>query len=562
MKPFSKKQILLVNPPIEDFYQTKIRQETLGLAYLAAVLRQTGFNVTILDALAGSGRKTIELPPALKYLKVYYPQDDLSPFRLFTSYFHFGKSWQALEKEIARTNPALIGISANFTAYFSSVVQVARICKQILPKVPIVVGGHHVTACPTSVLKEGCFDWVVLGEGERTFRSLVMAWAAGDVEKIATLPGIAFLSGREVQINPPGSHIENPDELPHPVAPLGQQRKMILTSRGCPLNCEFCTIRNVMGKKIRLRSIESVLDEIAYWQERGFQEIDFEDDNLLFYPRRAEMLFREIINRFGKHKLRLSAMNGVSATKLDETLLQLMARAGFEWLNLPLVSGNEFVQKQIHRNQSRAQFLKIVRQAAAFNLKIVGYLILGLPDDTLKNMITDILMLAQELLLIGPSVFYPPPGSAIFDFCVNRNYIQRDDLITFRSTAFSVETEKFSRTDLVSLLRIVRLINYIKALIDTGDFENLRLTDWLSRQPVPDLQRGNRLTQKQIGIILLQEFFLNKSLKGMKLKSRFGNQFNYEMIEYKVSHELIARIQQAMTGLKLRGVTSNSETRI
>lgn len=135
-------------------------------------------------------------------------------------------------------------------------------------------------------------------------------------------------------------------------------------------------------------------------------------------------------------------------------------------------------------------------------------------------------------------------------------------MITFRSTAFSVETEKFSRTDLVSLLRIVRLINYIKALIDTGDFENLRLTDWLSRQPVPDLQRGNRLTQKQIGIILLQEFFLNKSLKGMKLKSRFGNQFNYEMIEYKVSHELIARIQQAMTGLKLRGVTSNSETRI
>ena len=556
------KKILLINPPFEDFYQTKIRQEPLGLAYLSAVLRRAGFETILLDALADSGRKTVELPPPLKYMRAYYPAQDLSPFKLFTNFYHFGQSWEWLEDEISRINPDLIGITSNFTPYFPNVVQVARICKRILPQVPVVVGGHHVTASPGSALTEGCFDRVVLGEGEMTFLALAETILTGSEEELRHIPGTAFLDGDFVQMNSPAAKIENPDDLPYPDAPAGLSRKMLLTSRGCPMNCNFCTIQKVMGKKNRLRSVDSVLDEIAHWETLGYREIDLEDDNLLFYPKRAENLFQKIIDRFGERHFRLAAMNGISAEKLSKPLLQLMAQAGFEWLNLPLVSGNETIQSQIHRHQSRDHFLEIVRMAADFNLKIVGYLILGLPDDSLENMIADILTLAQERVLIGPSIFYPPPGSAVFEACVARNYIQPNDFIRFRSTAFSVETENFTRTELVTLFRVARLINYVKEIIDSGELGSFSLVDWLYRQPSPELESCTRLNAKQIGGFLLQEFFLNKSLKGMKLKERFGNHFKYEMIEYKISHQLIVRLQQQLQGLTLKGVTSKRETRI
>jgi len=554
-------KILLINPPIEDFYQTQIRQEPLGLGYLAAVLQSAGFQVTLLDALAESTRQTILLPAALKYLALYYPPADLSPFKLFTHYFHFGKSWQQLEQEISGMQPDLIGISANFTPYFDMAVQIARICKKRFPQIPVVAGGHHVTARPDSALRTGYFDYVVLGEGEETFRALVNA-ILFEAEAICRLPGIAFWQGNSIQIHPSAGQIANLDSLPYPTAPPDLSTKMLLTSRGCPLNCNFCTIRKVMGRKIRRRGIESVLDEIAFWQRQGIREFDFEDDNFLFDPEHARQLLTAILARFGERKLRFSAMNGLSATKLDETLLELLARVGFEWLNLPLVSGSVKIQQQIQRNQSRDHFLAIVRQAEKYGLKIVAYLILGLPDDAPENMMHDILTLAQERVFIGPSVFYPPPGSPVFDECVARDYIQPDDFVRFRTTAFSVETENFTRTDLVTLFRLVRLINYLKNLVDARAFESFDLIDWLQEQPVPELLTAVRLEKNQIGLILLREFFLNHRLAGLKLAGRRGNQFKYEMIEYTQSHVLVNQVRQQLVGLKIKGVISNDEVRI
>ena len=114
-----KKRILLINPPIEDFYQTEIRQEPLGLEYIAALLKKNGFIVYILNALAKKSTKNIPLPKQLFYLKIFYPSDDLSPFKLFTQYQHFGMSLEEIRAELKFINPDFIGISVNFTPYFS-----------------------------------------------------------------------------------------------------------------------------------------------------------------------------------------------------------------------------------------------------------------------------------------------------------------------------------------------------------------------------------------------------------------------------------------------------------
>jgi len=91
-------KILLIQPPIEDFYETDIRLQPIGLCYLKGVLNKylPGLDVKILDFHQGYGRKTIPLPKELAYLKPYYPQPDKSPFSSFYHYYHFGASYDVI----------------------------------------------------------------------------------------------------------------------------------------------------------------------------------------------------------------------------------------------------------------------------------------------------------------------------------------------------------------------------------------------------------------------------------------------------------------------------------
>lgn len=554
-----QKHILLINPPIEDFYQTHIRQEPLGLAYLAAVLEQAQFKVTVLNALAQNQKQKIQLPPELDYLRVFYPLNDVSPFRLFTYYYHFGLSFNELTERIKTFSPDLIGITANFTPYFSATVQVARICKIIHPSVPVVVGGHHVTVTPEMTLTNNCFDFVVLGEGEATFLELIRLVFKNSREKLAALTGIGFRDNGRVRINWPTRHIQPLDQLPFPKKYTPDTAKMILTSRGCPNNCHFCTIRKVMGQTIRYRSLVNVLQEIEYWINQGIGEFDFEDDNLLYNPLRAKQLWQSIIIQFGKRQLKLSAMNGIAADTLDEELLELMYLAGFEWLNVPLVSGNPNMLKRLARNQSSEYFFQIVQLAAKYQLKVVAYLIVGLPQDTIEKMIEDIISLARLKVLIGPSIFYPPPGSPVYEYCLQRNYIQSNTFSLFRSSAVPVETENFSRTDIVTLFRIIRLLNFIKQLIDTECIPSSGFYQWLKDEAGNTLIAPKRLSREQIGCILLREFFLNQQLKGLRLREKKGNQFYYQKIEYITSEKVIQKTLNSLTGTPIRGVSSERE---
>ncbi|MCI0513768.1 cobalamin-dependent protein, partial [candidate division KSB1 bacterium] len=364
--------ILLINPPIADFYQTKIRQEPLGLAYLAAVLTEAGFQVTLLDTLATAKKASIPLPPTFQDLKCFYPPADLSPFKLFTNYFHFGLDWETITGRIQQSHPAFIGISANFSPYFDAVLTVAQICKNFFPQVPVVVGGHHVTATPVETLRHTAIDYVISGEGEYTLRALAQYHFQSQPEKICQLPGLAWRKGSVIHVNPPAAPIDSLDLLPFPPAPAAPRLKMLISSRGCPQGCEFCSIKQVMGSRLRFRSVENVIQEIQYWVHQGIGHFDFEDDNLACAPERAKILLRQIMHRFGPRRLKFSAMNGLSADYLDVEFLELLSEAGFEWLNLPLVTGDSHLQRRLERHQSREHFYRIVELAAQFDLKVVG----------------------------------------------------------------------------------------------------------------------------------------------------------------------------------------------
>lgn len=558
------KKILLIQPPIQDFYQTQIRQEPLGLAYLQATLQDAGFNAPILNCLDANNKKTITPPPELAYITPFYPVNDLSPFKIFGHYYHFGLSFENIFLKIKEIQPDMIGLSANFTPYFPIAVHIARLCKLYRSDIPVIIGGHHVSAHPAETLRENAFDFVIIGEGEVVFCQLAQLFFDGKLNELKVLPGLGFRENGEIRLNLPAHSIEDLDSLKLPHYAGSLKMKMLLTSRGCPRDCQFCSIHQVMGKKIRVRSVENVIGEMKYWFQQGITQFDFEDDNLVFNQPRAQKLFSGIIQNFGERALKLSAMNGLSADHLNPEMLNLMAKAGFEWLNLPLVSGTRLMQTKIKRHQSYHQFFDIVELAAQFKLKVVGYLILGLPEDSLENMIQDILTLAQHRLLLGPSIFYPPPGSETYQYCIQKKYIQPFDYIKFRSTAVPVETENFKRVDIITLFRLTRLINYLKELLDLQLLPQPTVRESVKTSYIypPGQPEDRRLTRHEIGAYLLRDFFYQQDFHGLKREQKVGNQFYYEKIEYINSPPILEIVRSGLSGLKLRGVESCEEKMI
>ena len=145
-------KVLLIQPPVQDFYDTDVRLQPIGLCYLKAAVKKhlPDVDVIIKDYHGGCGRRTVAIPKELRYLTDYYPVADKSPFSTFHQYYHFGKPFDEIEAEIAEIRPDVVGISSLFTPYYREVLEVAARVKKRL-NVPVVVGGSHASAVPESL---------------------------------------------------------------------------------------------------------------------------------------------------------------------------------------------------------------------------------------------------------------------------------------------------------------------------------------------------------------------------------------------------------------------------
>ena len=122
-------KVLLIQPPLRDFYQTSIRTQPIGLGYLASSLQAHGYGVEILDCQTDK-KRPIPVPPELSSLLDIYPFNDQSPFKLYGGFYHFGMDWAEIKKHIADSNADVFGISSSFTPYYGEAQEVARIVKE------------------------------------------------------------------------------------------------------------------------------------------------------------------------------------------------------------------------------------------------------------------------------------------------------------------------------------------------------------------------------------------------------------------------------------------------
>src|SRR5574342_876930 len=140
-------RVVLVQPPVQDFYDTDVRLQPIGLCCIKAAVRKylPSVEVVIRDYHRGFGRRTVAVPKPLRYLSGYYPVADRSPFSTFHRYYHFGRSFDEIEAELAELKPDVVGISSLFTPYFREALEVAARLKRRSDSA-VVMGGSHSSA--------------------------------------------------------------------------------------------------------------------------------------------------------------------------------------------------------------------------------------------------------------------------------------------------------------------------------------------------------------------------------------------------------------------------------
>jgi radical SAM superfamily enzyme YgiQ (UPF0313 family) len=493
-------KLLLIQPPVQDFYDTDVRLQPIGLCYLKAAVNKhlPGVAVTIADFHGGCGRRTVPIPKELAYLREYYAVADKSPFSTFHQYFHFGKSFDEIETAIAELKPDVVGISSLFTPYYRQALEVAARVKKRLD-VPVVMGGSHASAAPDSLLSSPHVDYLILGEGEKPLVEL-LRHLKGEAP-IGSVPNLGFKRNGKVRFNSVTDNYSL-DELPFPdlrdFAPArytfsGKPLTFMITSRSCPHKCSFCSVHTTFGHNYRRRSLDDALAEIELRHRQGYRVIDFEDDNLTYYKPIFKELCRRLIARFPGRELEFVAMNGISYLSLDEELLELMFAAGFSHLNLALVSSDKTVRETTKRPHTLEHYLTTVRKAHALGFKIVSYQILGLPNETLQSMIQTLAFNARLPVLLGASPFYRTPDAPIARGLI----LTEEDFVRSRLTALAVESDNFARDDIYTLFVTTRIINFLKGLQleSSSDLVSLLSLPWADSRVEIGMELLARLCQ-------------------------------------------------------------------
>ena len=420
----------------------------MGLGYLAAMAERAGAKVRILDCLMQGWEH--EEPVDENMVRV-------------------GLSDRDIRDQIAAFKPDLVGINCQFSRQYRIYHRMSALVKEADPRIVVVSGGPHATVCPEEVLGDANCDYLLLGESEHSFCSLIEALRKDAA--VDAIDGLGWRSGGRTRINPKAQQILDLDALPFPAYHLMDLQKYfrldashgirhrkrfcpIITSRGCPAKCTFCSAHQVWGKKYRMRSVENVIQEMRLLKDRyGIEEIMFEDDNVTADAKRAKLLFSRMIEE--GFNFVWDTPNGAGVWSMDEEMIDLMKRSGCIMLNFPVESGSQRVLKQVIKKPlDLGKVRKLIAHCQEIGLGHSMFLVIGMPGETLSDMWASV-RFAGECGCYTPhiSVATPYPGTELYDHCIKEGYFSRpfslDDLFI---RSYLIETPDWNERDLRRML--------------------------------------------------------------------------------------------------------------
>lgn len=384
------KKVLLIIPyqkEVKDVKQTGSKWPRIGLAYIAGYLRERGVDVNVVDCRA----------------------DNLDSTKL--------------RRRIRKIKPDIVGLGP-FTEEILDSVNVCTIAKKINPKIITVLGGPHASAIPKRTLEEfKAVDYVVFGEGEETILEVVKG------KKPEKILGLGHKKRNKAILNKNRPLQKNIDKFPYPawdMFPLERYRGIltiqlreetkgkelelpILSSRGCPFQCNFCY--KSYGPSLRDRNPKLVVDEIEYDMEKyGATQFFFVEGTFGAVSSHGMEICDEIISRGLNKKIKW-----VSETRVDasEKLLKKMKEAGCVEVGFGVESGDQKILSESGKGISLKQVRKTIAAAKKIGLRVECYFIMGHPNDTLETINTTIKFaneLDPDIFNIGIMIPYPGTG--------------------------------------------------------------------------------------------------------------------------------------------------------
>jgi anaerobic magnesium-protoporphyrin IX monomethyl ester cyclase len=384
-------KVMLIRPPMlvqRDWSGVIGRSLPLSLGYIAAILEKNGDDVKILDA-------SIE------------GWDELHDW-VWTRFAdgprkYTGMSFELITERVRKEDPDIVGITG-LSVEARPMYRTAAAVKKA-KDIPVVLGGPHVTARYREALSDPNVDFICLGEGEYVIKELVDVLNKGntDFSKIEGL-GWKTKNGKMV-INEKRPPITNLDALPFPARHLFNLKKYkeaakhlqasrqalvesasIITSRGCPFNCVFCSVNLTMGRIWRPRSPESVAAEIEHVvRQFGVQHIEFEDDNLTLAPER----FEKILDICKEKGLRFTwnTPNGVRADTLSEHLIRKFRQSGCVELTVAPESGSQRVIDNVIGKKLKLECVEnVVKWCVKYGIEIAAFYVVGMIGETREDL--------------------------------------------------------------------------------------------------------------------------------------------------------------------------------
>jgi anaerobic magnesium-protoporphyrin IX monomethyl ester cyclase len=455
-------RVCLINPP-------RIQPKAWGkpnvfppiaLASVAAVLEKKR-SVSIIDAPTEGWENLLEL--------------DETKYRV-------GLTAETIAQRIADWNPDVVVLEIPFSGWSKTAFEVASIAKKVNRNIVVVLFGLHPSSRPEDCLLNSEVDFVVVGEPENTISELVEELEQKKHD-FRAIDGLGFKENDKIVLTGKRAAIDDLDSLPFPARHLlpmdvyaqavkqnplrgeiNKQYTIVITSRGCPYNCVFCSNCIVWGKKWRPRSPKNVVDEIEQVIKTfGIEQVDFSDDNMTLDKQRMVEICDLIVER--GLRFEWFTPNGIRADTLDEPLLRKMKAAGCKKIRIAPESGvQRVVNDIIKKNLDLKSVEQVVVLCKRVGIKVGCFFVIGLIGET-KADIEETIKFAYKLRGLGADTFIfsiamPLYGTAFYEQAKMGGFL-REGFCDYALAATEplVETQEFSADDLRELCARANLVN-------------------------------------------------------------------------------------------------------
>jgi anaerobic magnesium-protoporphyrin IX monomethyl ester cyclase len=336
-------------------------------------------------------------------------------------------------------SPEVVGISGQTTPSIYDVYQTAKVVKNINPATLVVVGGAHVTFQDEQVLRE-CpeIDVVVRGEGEVTMN--VLLERIRNQQPYDRVQGTTIRAGNAIIRNPDRPYVVNLDDLPFPAYdtlnlpwyfPKGKRIAPMITSRGCPYQCTFCSSSRITGKRWRGRSPMNVMQEVKLLRDRyGVQDVTFIDDLFTFDYRRVEEICSSMTQEADDIGWTCSSRADIMARHPEMT--DWLKAAGCHTLYMGAESGSQRILNRIKKGIRLSQVISAVKRAKKVGLEVVLSFILGIPGETREDIQSTIDFACKlDPDLAQFTICTPYPGTPMYDEAKEKRWLSVSDWSKF-----------------------------------------------------------------------------------------------------------------------------------